>query len=53
LNLEAESGFSWIPMNKMELQIYNIRHIQHHAAQLIERLRDNQGIHIKWVGKVK
>jgi hypothetical protein len=32
------------------LQIYNIRHIQHHAAQLIERVREDAGIAIPWVG---
>jgi hypothetical protein len=26
--LEAESGFHWLPFDKLELQVYNIRHIQ-------------------------
>ena len=34
-DLDAPSGFSWLNFNKYELQIYNIRHIQHHTAQLI------------------
>ena len=50
LDLDAESGFSWLPFNKMELQIYNIRHIQHHAAELAEWLGANAGIQLNWVG---
>ena len=49
-NLEAESGFYWLPFNKFELQIYNIRHIQHHAAQLILRLRLDTDVNVPWVG---
>jgi hypothetical protein len=49
-DLDAPSGFSWLPFNKLELQIYNIRHIQHHAAQLIERVRQATGVGIEWVG---
>ena len=50
LDMEAESGFSWLPFNKLELQIYNIRHIQHHAAELAEWLGANEGIELGWVG---
>src|SRR6266404_3422767 len=35
----AESGFSWYRMSKLEHQLVNIRHIQHHGAQLADRLR--------------
>jgi len=35
----AESGFSWYQMSKLEHQLVNIRHIQHHGAQLADRLR--------------
>ena len=38
LDLEAESGFDWLPFNKLEVQIYNIRHIQQHTGELCERL---------------
>ena len=38
VNLEAPSGFHWLAMNKLELQIYNIRHIQQHIGELYERL---------------
>lgn len=48
---DAESGFPWLPFNRAELHIYNIRHIQHHAGQLIERLRKATGLGVGWVGK--
>jgi len=35
---QPESGFWWYRMSKLEHQLVNIRHIQHHAAQLIDRL---------------
>jgi hypothetical protein len=36
--LGGASGFSWLPMSRRELHLYSLRHIQHHAGQLIERL---------------
>lgn len=50
LDLDAASGFHWLPFNKLELQFYNVRHIQHHAGQLIDRLRNHEGIGVGWVG---
>jgi hypothetical protein len=50
LNLEAESGFHWLPFDKLELQFYNIRHIQQHTGELYERL-DQQNIELNWVGR--
>lgn len=47
----AESGFSWYPMPKLEHQLVNIRHIQHHAAALASRLRREAGIEIEWVSR--
>ncbi|HEV2438920.1 MAG TPA: DinB family protein [bacterium] len=38
-SLQRSSGFSWLPMSRGELHIYNIRHIQHHAGQLSAYLR--------------
>ena len=45
----SESGFSWYPVSKLEHQFVNVRHIQHHTAQLADRLRaaTNQGV--QWV----
>ena len=48
-NLEAESGFHWLPFDKMELQFYNIRHIQQHAGELYERLGTQENIELNWV----
>jgi len=52
LNLDAESGFDWLPMNKAELQIYTIRHLQQHAGELMERLGSRAGIDVDWVGVI-
>lgn len=50
LDLEAEtSGFDWIPMSKLELQLYNLRHLQLHTGELMERLGSRAGIDIGWV----
>jgi DinB superfamily len=46
----AESGFSWYPMSKLEHQLVNIRHLQHHAGQLADRLRRTGGRGVDWVG---
>ena len=53
LALDAESGFYWLPFNKLELQFYNIRHLQHHTGDLSERLGSAADIHIRWVGMVE
>ena len=50
LELEGESGFYWLPFNKLELQFYNIRHLQHHTGELYERLGEDANIDLKWVG---
>jgi hypothetical protein len=49
--LSPESGFYWYPISKIEHQIVNIRHIQHHMAQLSERLRVAADIGVEWVGR--
>jgi hypothetical protein len=52
LDLAApQSGFPWYQMPKFEHQIVNIRHIQHHAAILANRLRRSTGLDIDWVAK--
>ena len=48
-DLEAESGFYWLPFSKLELQLYNIRHIQHHTGELYERLGTNENIELGWI----
>lgn len=38
-SLTGESGFSWYACTRAEMYLINIRHIQHHAAQLGLRLQ--------------
>lgn len=47
----TECGFAWYSMSKLEHQLVNLRHIQHHAAQLAERLRLATGTSTRWVAK--
>ena len=49
VDLASPSGFSWLPFSRMELHLYNLRHLQHHTGQLIERLRNAANIGIGWV----
>jgi hypothetical protein len=49
-DMEAESGFYWYPVNKLELQFINIRHIQQHAGELYETLGMREGTELSWVG---
>ena len=53
-DLEAESGFHWYPVNKLELQFINIRHIQQHTGELYECLGIREKIEdLRWVGYSK
>jgi hypothetical protein len=49
-DLEAESGFHWYPVHKLELQFINIRHIQQHTGELYERLGTRENIELGWSG---
>lgn len=48
-----DSGFSWYQVSKFEHQLVNIRHLQHGAAQLADRLRQKLDIGIRWAGRGK
>jgi hypothetical protein len=50
--LYAASGFPWIPTSRLEVHIYNVRHLQHHAAQLISRLRRFNGGEVAWMKSI-
>lgn len=51
LDLNAsECGFWWYKMSKLEHQFNNLRHIQHHAGQLADRLRNVLDLGSDWVG---
>ena len=52
LDLEAASGFDWLPFGKLELQFYNIRHLQQHTAELYKRLGAKAGIDLEWIGSI-
>lgn len=45
-----ESGFYWYKVPKLEHLIINLRHIQHGAAQLADRLRNEKDIATDWFG---
>jgi hypothetical protein len=47
------SGFSWYRMSKLEHQLVNLRHVQHHTAQLADRLRAAAGVGVRWVGTAR
>lgn len=47
--LDPESGFSWYKLSKLEHQIIEIRHTQHHTAQLMDRVRAATNTGIDWV----
>jgi hypothetical protein len=49
-SLAAAAGFRWLTFSRAELHVYNIRHIQHHAAQLSLRLRLDFGHEMRWFG---
>lgn len=50
MDLDAASGFEWLPFSRRELQLYTIRHIQQHVGELTERLGDREGVAVDWVG---
>ena len=42
-------GFDWVDASNAELLLYNMRHVQHHAAQLNLVLREATGVSPGWV----
>jgi hypothetical protein len=44
-------GFSWLDITTAELLLYNMRHVQHHAAQLNHMLSRKLGSAPRWVRK--
>ena len=43
------SGFPWLNIRRGEVHIYNIRHLQHHAGQVIAKLRSEAGRDMPWI----
>ena len=44
-----DSGFRWYAVPKLEHQLINLRHVQHHTGQLQDRLRAAADVGIGWV----
>lgn len=52
MDLEAPSGFEWLPFGKFELQFYSLRHLMMHIGEIADRL-GWQGIDVDWRGMKK
>ncbi|MEM9083782.1 MAG: DinB family protein [Planctomycetota bacterium] len=50
--LNGPSGFDWLPITRAEHHIYNIRHAQHHSAQIEAMLRKHD-LDPQWIGRRK
>ncbi|HZW98880.1 MAG TPA: DinB family protein [Trueperaceae bacterium] len=46
----ADSGFYWYKVPKLEHQLINVRHLNHHMAQLADRLTAAGVEGVRWVG---
>ncbi|MCU0727587.1 MAG: DinB family protein [Planctomycetes bacterium] len=44
----ADSGFWWYRMPKLDHLLLSVRHVQHHAGQLAERLRVEADVGLDW-----
>lgn len=49
--LDAPSGFYWLPFGRLELHLYNLRHLAHHEGQLADRLRNAADKGVGWVSE--
>jgi len=49
-SLSAKADFERRDFSRAELHVYSTRHLQHHAAQLILRLRIESDVDIPWFG---
>src|SRR5262249_50685029 len=47
------AGFEWIDLSEAELLLYNMRHVQHHAAQLNLILRQSVNRAPHWVAAAR
>jgi len=47
----ARSGFEWLPITVAQVLLYNMRHVQHHAAQLNTLLSQAGAAAPRWVRK--
>lgn len=49
MNFYNQTDFEWVNMNTLELHLYNLRHLQHHTGQLIERLQQHRIQGLVWI----
>jgi hypothetical protein len=47
--LSKRAPYPWTEFSMAEMHLYNLRHLQHHAAQIGLRLRAECGIDVPWV----
>jgi hypothetical protein len=47
--VEGECQFGWLSLSRGELLLYNMRHVQHHCAQMNLVLRQVAGEGSKWI----
>jgi hypothetical protein len=47
--LAGPGGFDWLPLTRLELHLYNLRHLQHHTGQFAAMLRREHGESVAWV----
>ena len=45
----SKSGFHGYRMSKLEHQLLTLRHLQHHTAQVVDRVREATGQAIPWI----
>jgi hypothetical protein len=49
LDLAGAAGFHWLPFTRLEVHMYNLRHLSHHTGQLQDRLRNAGTEGAAWV----
>ena len=52
-NARERCPFEWLDINRAEMLLYTMRHVQHHAAQLNLLLRKETGSAPRWVRRTK
>jgi len=48
-SLGKRAPYQWTEFSMLEMHLYNLRHLQHHAAQIGLRLRAEAAIELPWV----
>ena len=50
-DLKGDAPFHWLPFSRAECLVYSLRHVQHHAAEMCDRVKAATGKGFSWVGK--